>query len=226
MNWSVTKDTARKTVACPDRLNAAQQRAITDAVSLAEIWLDQATSFRGEYDCGRVEPGRGIEQTMPVWRRRLEPSRCISPTPWKGTELLQHRGGCRLARNGWHGKDAAANAAYSGASMFGLQLGQGLVILATEVVGATDIGQPLSETGARGAAADQRQGLRRGPGTVERRCHSLSGLAGSTRQRLFASAGWLRSQMLALVEQYASGITIDTGWSRPSASSMPATSRI
>src|SRR6185436_6070915 len=30
------------------------------------------------------------------------------------------------------------------------------------------------------------------------------------RQRLFASAGWLRAQMLALVEQYATGITIDT----------------
>ena len=41
----------------------------------------------------------------------------------------------------------------SGASMFGLQLGQGLGHLATEVVGATDIGLPLSEPG-RGAAAD------------------------------------------------------------------------
>ena len=35
----------------------------------------------------------------------------------------------------------------SGASMFGLQLGQGLGQLATEVVGATDIGLPLSEPG-------------------------------------------------------------------------------
>jgi len=30
------------------------------------------------------------------------------------------------------------------------------------------------------------------------------------RQRLFASAGWLREQVLVLVEQYAAGITIDT----------------
>ena len=30
------------------------------------------------------------------------------------------------------------------------------------------------------------------------------------RQRLFAAAGWLREQMLALVEEYARGITIDT----------------
>jgi putative hydrolase len=32
----------------------------------------------------------------------------------------------------------------------------------------------------------------------------------SARQRLFAAAGWLREQMLTLVEQYAQGITIDT----------------
>ena len=41
VNWEVTKDTARKTVASlgPDPSpNAAQQRAITEAVSLAEIW--------------------------------------------------------------------------------------------------------------------------------------------------------------------------------------------
>ena len=35
----------------------------------------------------------------------------------------------------------------SGATMFGLQLGQGLGQLATEVVSATDIGLPLSEPG-------------------------------------------------------------------------------
>ena len=48
VNWEVTKNIARKTVASlgPDPSpTAAQQRAITEAVSLAEIWLDQATRF-------------------------------------------------------------------------------------------------------------------------------------------------------------------------------------
>ena len=35
----------------------------------------------------------------------------------------------------------------SGATMFGFQLGQGLGKLATEVVGATDIGLPLNKPG-------------------------------------------------------------------------------
>src|SRR5688500_18357255 len=42
VNWEVTKDTARKTVASlgPDPSpGAGQQRAITEAVELAEVWL-------------------------------------------------------------------------------------------------------------------------------------------------------------------------------------------
>lgn len=50
VNWAVTKDTARKTVASlgadptPD---AAQRRALTEAASIAEVWLDEATTFPG-----------------------------------------------------------------------------------------------------------------------------------------------------------------------------------
>ncbi|HET6758657.1 MAG TPA: zinc-dependent metalloprotease, partial [Propionibacteriaceae bacterium] len=48
VNWEVTKNTARKTVASlgPDPSpDAGQQRAIADAVELAEVWLYQATAF-------------------------------------------------------------------------------------------------------------------------------------------------------------------------------------
>ena len=48
VNWSVTKDTARKTVASlgPDPTpDAAQRRALDEALSIAEVWLDGATTF-------------------------------------------------------------------------------------------------------------------------------------------------------------------------------------
>jgi putative hydrolase len=98
----------------------------------------------------------------------------------------------------------------SGASMFGLQLGQGLGQLATEVVGATDIGLPLSEPGQMALVPTNikafGEGLEQSLGDVT----LYLALRESARQRLFAAAGWLREQMLALVEQYARGITIDT----------------
>ena len=77
VNWEVAKDTARKTVASlgPDPSpNSAQQRAIADAVTLAELWLDEATTFpRVSATVGAWSRAEWIEQTMPVWRRLVEP---------------------------------------------------------------------------------------------------------------------------------------------------------
>jgi putative hydrolase len=98
----------------------------------------------------------------------------------------------------------------SGASMFGLQLGQGLGNLATEVVGATDIGLPLSEPGHVALLPTNIKAFGEGLEQSSADVTLYLALRECARQRLFASAGWLRSQMLALVEQYASGITIDT----------------
>ena len=77
VNWEVTKDTARKTVASlgPDPSpDAGQRRAITEAVELAEIWLDQATRFpRVSTTVAAWSRADWIEQTMPVWQRLVEP---------------------------------------------------------------------------------------------------------------------------------------------------------
>ena len=94
--------------------------------------------------------------------------------------------------------------------MFGLQLGQGLGQLAGEVVGATDIGLPLSEPGHVALLPTNVAAFGEG---LEQSLSDVTlylALRECARQRLFASAGWLRAQMLTLVEQYASGITIDT----------------
>jgi putative hydrolase len=98
----------------------------------------------------------------------------------------------------------------SGASMFGLQLGQGLGQLATEVVGATDIGLPLSEPGRVALLPTNIKAFGAGLEQSSSDVTLYLALRECARQRLFASAGWLRAQMLTLVEQYASGITIDT----------------
>jgi putative hydrolase len=98
----------------------------------------------------------------------------------------------------------------SGASMFGLQLGQALGRLATEVVGATDIGLPLSKPGQAALLPTNieayGEGLDQGPSDVL----LYLALREAARQRLFAAVPWLREQVLALVEEYARGITIDT----------------
>ena len=91
----------------------------------------------------------------------------------------------------------------SGASMFGLQLGQGLGQLATEVVGATDIGLPLSEPGHVALLPTNVAAFGEGLEQSGTDVTLYLALRECARQRLFAAAGWLREQMLTLVEQYA-----------------------
>src|SRR5215211_4494125 len=98
----------------------------------------------------------------------------------------------------------------SGASMFGLQLGQGLGQLAAEVVGATDVGLPLSEPGHVALLPTNIAAFGAGLEQSSTDVTLYLALRECARQRLFAAAGWLREQVLVLVEQYAAGISIDT----------------
>jgi len=215
VNWEVTKNTARKTVASlgPDPTpDAGQQRAISEAVELAEVWLYQATPFpRISTTVTAWSRADWIEQTMPVWRRLVEPVALHIADAMEGA--LNFDGGEESASlPGMAGMEQMLRPMLrtSGASMFGLQLGQGLGQLATEVVGATDIGLPLSEPGHVALLPTNIKAFGEGLEQSSSDVTLYLALRECARQRLFASAGWLRVQILTLVEQYASGITIDT----------------
>ena len=149
---------------------------------------------------------------MPVWRRLVEPVAAHIADAMEGALSLGDAEDGR-AMPGMAGMEQMLRPMLrtSGASMFGLQLGQGLGQLADRG-GRRDRHRAAAErAGPRRPAADQRRGVRRGPGAVRSatspstwRCASAPGSGCSP------PAGWLREQMLALVEQYASGITIDT----------------
>lgn len=217
VNWDVTKDTARKMVASlgPDPTpNSAEQRSVTEAASIAEVWLDAATSFpRVSTTVTAWSRADWVEQTMPVWRRLVEPVAASIADAMEGA--LKFGGdpsGEAGAIPGLAGMEQMLRPMLrsSGASMFGLQLGQGLGQLATEVVGATDIGLPLSEPGHVALLPANIKSFGEGLEQSGTDVTLYLALRECARQRLFAAAGWLRSQMLTLVEQYARGITIDT----------------
>lgn len=209
VNWELAKDTARKT---SSQLGAdpvpsdADRMQIREAVSIAEVWLDDATEFpvvSGEPAAwSRAE---WIENTQPVWQRLVEPvassiadamQRAMMPTGEDAAELpgLEQM--------------VAPLVRSSGAGMFGIQLGQALAQLAGEVVGATDIGLPLYDRVALlpGGVEKFGEGLDQSDTDV----HVYLALRECARQRLFNGTTWLRSTLLTLVEEYARGITIDT----------------
>lgn len=217
VNWEVTKDTARKTVASLGQdptPTDAHRRAITEAASIAEVWLDEATSFpRMSGSLGAWSRAEWIENTMPVWQRLVEPVADHIADAMEGA--LSFGEGDSDESNaipGMQGMEQMLRPMLrtSGASMFGLQLGQALGRLATEVVGATDIGLPLTENGQVALLPTNVENFGEGLDQSGTDVTLYLALRESARQRLFAHAGWVREQILTLVEEYARGITIDT----------------
>jgi putative hydrolase len=213
VNWEVTKDTARKSAAAlgPDPTpSSAQVRAVADAVDIAEVWLDAATDFPRV--AGRATAwsrAEWIERTMPTWRRLVEPV---------ASHIADAMAGALTTDGDEAGVPGMAGMAEmlrpmlrsSGASMFGLQLGQGLGQLSGEVVSTTDIGLPLTDDPQVALLPTNVAAFGEGLEQSATDVTLYLTLRECARQRLFSSASWLRAQLLVLVEQYAAGITIDT----------------
>lgn len=214
VQWAGAKDLARRVVASKgdDPVPTSLDRSrVVDAVSLAEQWLDAATDFpRLTHSPAAWSRAEWIENTMPVWRQLVEPV-ATSIADAMVDAMTSHSEDLGPMAGLQEMLSPALRA--SGGQMFGMQLGQALGQLAAEVLGSTDIGLPLDSHGSQ-------QGVALIPTNVSAFADGLDqsaddvllyiALRESARQRLFHAAGWLGPQLLALVEQYARGISIDT----------------
>jgi putative hydrolase len=96
-----------------------------------------------------------------------------------------------------------------GAYMFGTQVGSGLASLSTEVLSAGDVGIPLTDDGRPSLVPTNVYAFGAGLGVAPEDVLIFAALRESAHQRLFAHVPWLRSRVLAAVEEYAAGIDID-----------------
>lgn len=214
VGWETIRDTARKVVAglgTDPSPSAAQQSAVADAVRLAESWLDQATTLPAVNGQTKAwSRAEWIESTMPTWRRMVDPvaesmSEAMANTMTEGPAEMA---GLEAMLRPWLKS--------SGASVFGLQAGQAIGKLAESVVSATETGLPLATstkdkvTPVIALVPHNIKNFAEGLSQSEEDVTLYLALREAARQRLFLRASWLGPAMLNLVEQYASGITIDT----------------
>ncbi|OLT46586.1 hydrolase [Saccharomonospora sp. CUA-673] len=175
--------------------------AVRDAAHLAELWLDEATILpAGATQAVAWSAKDWVEKTLPTWQRLCDPVAQQVSSAW--TEALpdeaKQAAGPLLSMLGQMGGMA-----------FGSQLGGALAELGSEVLTSADIGLPLGPetTSALLPANIQKftDGLERPASEV------LVFLAAreAAHQRLFAHVPWLRQRLLATVEEFARGITVD-----------------
>ncbi|MGD0066621.1 MAG: zinc-dependent metalloprotease [Streptosporangiaceae bacterium] len=227
VNWDLAKNVARHAIVAagdPSVLDA-QRRDITDAVRLADLWLDEATSFpSGVRKIEAWSRSEWLEATFPVWAKFCDPiaakgveamSGMFSADPGQlgedvPEELRQALGALGGGAGGLGGLGGlAAMMRQIGGAMIGSQTGTAVGELAREVVGSSDIGLPLGAAGTAAllpaGVAEFGQGLSVDAGEVR----LFLALREAAHQRLFAHVPWLRAHLLGAVEQYASGITVD-----------------
>jgi putative hydrolase len=223
VNWDLAKNVARHAIVAagdPSVLDA-QRRDITEAVRLADLWLDEATSFPS--GIRRIEAwsrSEWLEATFGVWAKLFDPIAA------KGVEAMSGMFNTDLSQLGDDVPEEMKQALGAlggagglgglgpmmrqmGGAMIGSQTGTALGELAREVIGSADIGLPLGPEGTAAllpaGAADFSQGLSVDAGEVR----LFLALREAAHQRLFAHVPWLRAHLLGAVEQYASGITVD-----------------
>lgn len=203
VNWNLAKEVARKAVAQePDPSPGEQDKnAVAEALRLADHWLDHATDLPSGVNTSAVwSRAEWVEETMDVWRRLVEP-------------VAEHVVGAMANALPEEAKSMAGPLmgmlAKAGGAMFGTQVGQALGGLAGEVLTASDIGVPLGPAGKAALIPTNVRAFAEGLDLEEEDVFLYLALREAAHQRLFAHVPWLRAHLLAAVEDYGRGTTID-----------------
>src|SRR6478672_12684587 len=223
VNWDLAKNVARHAIVAagdPSVLDA-QRRDVTEAIRLADLWLDEAAEFpSGIRKIEAWSRSEWLEATFPVWAKLCDPiaakgveamSGMFTADPAQLGEDIPEEMRQALGALGGPGGLGGLGAMMRqlGGAMIGSQTGTAVGELAREVIGSADIGLPLGPEGTAAllpaGVAEFGRGLSVDAGEVR----LFLALREAAHQRLFAHVPWLRAHLLGAVEQYASGISVD-----------------
>ncbi|MEU4796022.1 zinc-dependent metalloprotease [Streptomyces sp. NPDC023327] len=209
VNWDMAKDIARQTVSQGTAdgskdasVGPAERSAVEEAVRLADLWLDDATSLpSGSGTAVAWSRAEWVEATLPVWKELVDP--------------VAERVGLAMGDVLPEEMQAMAGPLIGmmrsmGGAMFGQQIGQAVGVLAGEVVGSTDIGLPLGPAGKAALLPVNIENFGKDLGVDKDEVRLYLALREAAHQRLFAHVPWLRSHLFGAVEGYARGIKVDT----------------
>lgn len=216
VDWELAHELARQAAAAEGdpSVGDAARRESTDALHVAELWLDQVTDLPAAGGPASAwSRAEWVEHTVGTWRTLAEPvARSVAEA--LATALAsQHDEIARAA-----GPDQGADALLAGAeqmlrrlggAVFGMQLGNAVGTLSREVVGATDVGIPLLAGPGTGLVPHNVTAFADGLDAPLEEVRIFLALREAAHARLFTHVAWLRGHLLGAVDAYARGITID-----------------
>jgi len=202
VNWDLARQIAISTIADDHRdPSAAERTEISEAVRLADLWLDDATDLpSGVVTIQAWSRVEWIEKTLPVWATLCDPiaARVVAAMGSMLPEEIKEQAG-----------PIGAVMGQFGGMMFGAQVGQGIGALAREIVSSTDVGLPLAATGTAALLPQNVSAFGEGLGRPDDEVRLYLALREAAHQRLFGHVGWLRQRVIDTVDAYARGIRVD-----------------
>ncbi|MGA8547971.1 MAG: zinc-dependent metalloprotease, partial [Mycobacterium sp.] len=201
VNYELARQLASSSIGFVAPIPAATSQAISDAVHLAETWLDGVTALpAGTSKAVAWTPTDWVDNTLEVWKRLCDPMAQQIATVWAQSlpDEAKNMAGPLLSMM-----------SQMGGMAFGSQLGQALARLSREVLTSTDIGLPLGPKGIAALLPDAIESF--ADGLEQSRSEIVTFLAAreAAHHRLFSHVPWLASQLLGAVEAYAKGMKID-----------------
>lgn len=202
VNYDLARQLASNSIGFVKPIPEQTTNAISDAVRLADTWLDGVTPLpAGTTRSAAWTPSDWIDNTLDTWKRLCDPVAEQISTVWTATlpEEAKAMAGPLLAMM-----------SQMGGMAFGSQLGQALGTLSKEVLTSTDIGLPLGPKGVAALMPDAIEAL--AEGLEQPRSEIMTFLAAreAAHHRLFSHVPWLSSQLLNAVEAFAKGMKVDT----------------
>jgi putative hydrolase len=226
VNWDLAKNVARHAVAAagdPSVL-APQRQEVTEALRLADLWLEEATTFpSGIKTTAAWSRSEWVEATFPVWSKLCEPIAAtvvdgmsnmmqVDPEQMEGIpEELKSAFGAFGGGMGGLGALGGLGAMMKqvGGAMIGGQVGAAVAELAGEVTGSFDIGLPLGPKGTAALLPSGVAAFGAGLSLDAGEVRLYLALREAAHHRLFAHVPWLTAHLFGAVEAYARGMTVD-----------------
>jgi len=233
VNWSIVDDVSRKAVAAAGdpSMSEGQREAATSAVSLADLWLDEATTFPAAGGGTEVwSRSEWLVNTGPAWKRIVTPiaehvNGAVAGVSSRGTDVSEMSAEDLTAAlpeqfrqmlpEGMPPefmemmKPMLGMVQQLGAAAFSMQVGQALSALAGQVLCASDIGIPLTDPPRVALLPTNITEFSEGLEISTSDALMYVALREAAHQRLFVHVPWLAARVLGAVEQYAQYMRVD-----------------
>ncbi|MEY3696760.1 MAG: hypothetical protein RJA41_410, partial [Actinomycetota bacterium] len=190
-----------------------QKNSVRDAIALAQVWLDEATGFpASNLNFGAWSKSEWLENTLPAWRPLIEPvAKGLAETMSSMSSDMQGLvGGEEVpAEMQQMLQPMLAMAKKMAAVSTGMQIGQGLAELSTEMLGASDISLPLAPNNTPSLLPNYITQFAKDYELPVSEVMMMCAVRESALCRLYSAQPWVGQELVDTISRYAAGISVD-----------------